>query len=90
MRHEYDMYSVSNVVNIYAISLYLDIVMIVLKLIEILNHYVLYQELTQSCRSVKLQSKQTKQEEKRSDEWLSEVRGSRGNWMKAVKMEEKL
>ena len=44
MSHEYQMYSVGNVVNNYVISLYSDItrliVVSILKCMEILNHYV--------------------------------------------------
>ena len=60
MSHEYEMCSVRSVVNIYAIPLYLDIMMIILKLTEILNPYVLYEELIQSCRSIMLQKQTNK------------------------------
>ena len=43
------MHSVGNIVNNYVISLFGDILvtrLIVVKFIEILNHYVAYQELT--------------------------------------------
>ena len=54
------MCGVRSVVNIYAIPLYLDITMISLKLTEILNPYFLYQELTQSYRSIMLQKQANK------------------------------
>ena len=45
MSHRYEMYSMGNIVNNYVIALYGDmvtklIVMIILKCIEISNHYV--------------------------------------------------
>ena len=49
MNHEYEMYSVGNIVNNYVISLFGNIFvtrLIVVKFIEVLNHYVVYQELT--------------------------------------------
>ena len=52
------------------------ILVIVLKCIEILNHYIVYQELTQCCRLIIFQkSNQPKQtdklrEKKRSVLWL--------------------
>ena len=56
------MYSVGNTANNYVISLYGDIighiVVIILKPIDIRNHYVMHQELTWCCMSVIFQ-KQT-------------------------------
>lgn len=47
-------------------------VVIILKCIETANHYVVYQELTQCCRSIILQ-RQSSSYKKRSDLWLAEV-----------------
>ena len=63
MSHRYEMYSMGNIVNNYVIALYGDmvtklIVMIILKCIEISNHYVVKQELTQCYKPIILQ-KQT-------------------------------
>ena len=61
------------------------IMVIILKCIEIFNHYVVYQELTMCCRS-SMPQKQTNSQKKRSDLWLPEGGwGGRGNWMNVVK-----
>ena len=61
------------------------IIVIILKCIEILNSYVVYQELIKFCRSTILQ-KQIKLQKKKSELRLLKagIRGS-GNWMKALK-----
>ena len=49
MTHKHEMYSVGNIVKNYILSPYSDInrlTVIILKCIEISNHYVVYQELT--------------------------------------------
>ena len=86
-----------NTVNRNAVSLYHDgnhtinmvtwlIMVIILKCIEISNHYVVHQELKQCCRSIILQKRTNKSLKKRSDLWLPEA-GARGrrNWIKVVK-----
>ena len=50
---------------------------IILKRVEIANHYVMYQELTQCCHSIIL-AKQTNSEKKKSDFWLPEAGGEGG------------
>ena len=49
------------------------IVVVTLKYIEILNHYVEYQELTQCCKSIILQL--TNPQKKRSELWIPEMGG---------------
>ena len=57
-----------------------------MKCIELLNHYVVYQELTECCRSTILQIQTNKFIEKRSDFWLPETGArERGNWTIAIK-----
>ena len=51
MSHGYEVYSVGNIVDNNVITLYsdrgqLDIMVIILKCMEIWNHYIVYQELT--------------------------------------------
>ena len=61
------------------------IMVIILKCIQILNHYVVCHELTEYCRSIILQN-QTNSQKKRSDLYLPEVGGGRKmNWMNIVK-----
>ena len=69
MSHGYEMYSVGNIVNNYVISLYGDNgtslnMVIILKCREILNHYVVYPELTQYCQSITFQKQTNKPIEK--------------------------
>ena len=80
-----------NVVHNYAIPLCGNMitglsVVIVLKCIEIWNHCVVYQELTQCCRSLYFKNKQTH----RNRDWVCGYQRwgmwGKGNWMKVVKM----
>ena len=64
-------------------------VVIILKCTDIVNHYVVHLEMTQRCRSIKLQkrsNRQSKSQKKRSDLCLPEEgAGRRWKWTKAVK-----
>ena len=62
------------------------IVVIIFKCLEILNHYVVYQELIQCCRSIKLQKPTKKLTEKEVGSVVPGGKGGgTGNWMQVAK-----